>query len=119
MVGILPHDGPARRFVPGVEQPVPPSLRHPSAIRSPAMQLADLFAASLVGQAGDVAIEFDTVAGGADTLTFGDLHVRSNPLAHLLTARGLRRGDRVAVYPPTRNQFIDVLLACVKLGLVL
>ncbi len=83
------------------------------------MQLVDLFAASLVGQAGDVAIEVDTAAGGTDTLTFGDLHLRSNRLAHLLARRGLRRGDRVAVYLANRVEFIDVLLACVKLGLVL
>ena len=83
------------------------------------MQLADLFAASLAGQADDVAIEVDLPAGGTAALTFGDLDARSNRLARLLTRRGLRGGDRVGVYLANRLEFIDLLLACVKLGLVL
>jgi malonyl-CoA/methylmalonyl-CoA synthetase len=83
------------------------------------MQLADLFAASLVGQADAVAIEVDTAAGGTRTLTFGELHARSTRLAHVLSRRGFRAGDRVAVYLHNRLEFIDLLLACVELGLVL
>ena len=83
------------------------------------MQLADLFAASLVGQADDVGIEIETAGGGPATFTFGDLHARSNRLAHALARRGLRAGDRVAVYLSNRVEFVDLLLACVKLGLVL
>src|SRR5215211_2438736 len=82
------------------------------------MQLADLFASSLVGQAADVAIEFERANGRLATLTFGDLHARSNRLAHLLTRRGLQAGDRVGVYLANRIEFIDVLLACLKLGLI-
>jgi len=83
------------------------------------MQLADLFASSLIGQAGEVAIEYEQAAGGLGTLTFGDLDARSNRLAHALSRRGLRTGDRVAVYLSNRVEFVDLLLACVKLGLVL
>src|SRR5688572_6145998 len=83
------------------------------------MQLADLFAASLVGQAGEVGIEVETAGGGLETLTFGDLHARSNRLARLLARRGFTPGDRVAVYLRNCLEFIDLLLACVKLGLVL
>jgi malonyl-CoA/methylmalonyl-CoA synthetase len=83
------------------------------------MQLADLFAASLSGQAGEPAIEVDTASGGTETLTFGDLDARSNRLARLLTRHGLCRGDRLAVYLANRLEFVDVLLASVKLGLVL
>jgi acyl-CoA synthetase (AMP-forming)/AMP-acid ligase II len=68
------------------------------------MQLADLFAASLLGQAGDPAIEVDT-AGGSVTLTFGELDARSNRLARVLSGRGLRPGDRVAVYLANRLEF--------------
>jgi malonyl-CoA/methylmalonyl-CoA synthetase len=83
------------------------------------MQLADLFASSLVGQADEVAIEYERADGGPATLRFGELHARSNQLAHTLARRGLRAGDRVGVYLSNRVEFVDLLLACVKLGLVL
>jgi malonyl-CoA/methylmalonyl-CoA synthetase len=83
------------------------------------MQLADLFAASLVGQAGEAALEIDEAGSGTRTLTFGELDARSNRLAQLLTRQGFRRGDRIAVYLPNRLEFVDLLLASVKLGLVL
>jgi malonyl-CoA/methylmalonyl-CoA synthetase len=82
------------------------------------MQLVDLFASSLIGQADEVAIEFERANGRLATLTFGDLHTRSNRVAHLLTRRGLQPGDRVAVYLPNRIEFIDVLLACLKSGFI-
>ena len=83
------------------------------------MQLVDLFASSLVGQADEVAIEFERANGRLATLRFGDLHARSNRLAHLLTRRGLQPGDRLAVYLANRIEFVDVLLACLKLGVIL
>jgi malonyl-CoA/methylmalonyl-CoA synthetase len=83
------------------------------------MQLADLFASSLLGQADDVAIEYERDDGELATLRFGDLHARSNRLARALARRGLQTGDRVAVYLSNRVEFVDLLLACIKLGLVL
>jgi malonyl-CoA/methylmalonyl-CoA synthetase len=83
------------------------------------MQLVDLFASSLVGQADEVAVEFERANGRRATLRFGDLHARSNRLAHLLARRGLEPGDRLAVYLANRIEFVDVLLACLKLGVIL
>ena len=83
------------------------------------MQLVDLFASSLVGQADEVAVEFERANGRMATLRFGDLHARSNRLAHLLAQRGLEPGDRLAVYLANRIEFVDVLLACLKLGVIL
>jgi acyl-CoA synthetase (AMP-forming)/AMP-acid ligase II len=83
------------------------------------MQLVDLFASSLVGQADEVAVEFERANGRMARLTFGDLHARSNRLAHLLARRGLEPGDRLAVYLANRIEFVDVLLACLKLGVIL
>ncbi len=83
------------------------------------MQLADLFAASLVGQPDDLAIEFDTRDGTSATLTFGELNVRSNRLARLLQRRGLVPGDRLAIYLANRVEIIDLVLACAKLGVIL
>ena len=71
---------------------MPRSPSSSPAIRSPAMQLADLFAASLVGQADAVAIEFDAAAGGT---RHADASASSTPAATgsrtLLSRRGLQR----------------------------
>jgi malonyl-CoA/methylmalonyl-CoA synthetase len=83
------------------------------------MQLADLFASSLIGQADEVAIEYERADGELAALRFGDLHARSNRLARALARHGLQTGDRVGVYLPNRVEFVDLLLACIKLGLVL
>ena len=69
---------------------------------------------SLLGRAARPALEF----GGA-AFTFGELEARSNRLAHLLRARGLARGDRLAFFLQNRTEVIDLWLAAVKLGLVL
>src|SRR6187397_2612233 len=53
------------------------------------------------------------------TLTFGDLDARSNRLARVLAGYGLVEGDRLAVFLPNSVAFIDVFLACVKLGAIL
>ena len=83
------------------------------------MQLIDLFAASLIGQSGDVAIEADEPGGGRTVLTFGELDARSNRLARLLVRRGLAEGDRLGVYLSNCVGFVDVVLACLKLGVIL
>ena len=82
------------------------------------MQLVDLFNAALIGQRHEAAIEFDT-SDGVMTLTFGDLDARSNRLARVLAGYGLVEGDRLAVFLPNSVAFIDVFLACVKLGAIL
>ena len=52
------------------------------------------------------------------TYTFGDIDARSNRMARALAARGLERGDRLAVYLANSLDFIDLFLACVKLGVI-
>ena len=42
------------------------------------------------------------------TYTFGDIDARSNRMAHALAARGLERGDRLAVYLANSLDFIDL-----------
>ena len=82
------------------------------------MQLADLFAPALIGQRDDIAIEVDGADGGVEALTFGDLDARSNRLARLLRQRGVSPGDRLALYLANRIDFIDLVLACLKLGAI-
>lgn len=77
------------------------------------MNLRQLFDLSFVGRRSEPALEW----AGAE-YTFGDLDARSNRVAHALKARGLRLGDRLAVYLPNRLEFIDLYLASIKLGVI-
>ncbi len=77
------------------------------------MNLCDLFDLSLKGRRESAALEFhDRI------LTFGELDSRSNRLARLLEAKGLRAGDRLCVYLANCVETIDLYLACVKLGVI-
>lgn len=49
-------------------------------------------------------------------LTFGEVHARSNALAHALRERGVGEGDSVAVMCRNHRGFVDVSLAVAKLG---
>jgi malonyl-CoA/methylmalonyl-CoA synthetase len=82
------------------------------------MQLTDLFNISLVGRSAADALEYDCAGGTVATLTFGDLDVRSNRMARLLASRGIARGDRLGFFLPNRVEFIDLFLACIKLGVI-
>ena len=77
------------------------------------MTLLKLFDPSLIGRRHTIALEFQGAA-----YTFGDLDARSNRLAQLFLARGLKPGDRVCVYLANCVEMIDLYLASVKLGLI-
>jgi long-chain acyl-CoA synthetase len=49
--------------------------------------------------------------------TFGELNRRANQFARALRARGLGRGDAVALLCTNRPQFAEVVLACQRTGL--
>jgi hypothetical protein len=50
------------------------------------------------------------------TLTFGDVHRRTNALARALADRGVKEGDGVAIMCRNHRGFIDTTVACSKLG---
>jgi fatty-acyl-CoA synthase len=52
----------------------------------------------------------------AGSLTFSELHQRSNSLARGLRAAGVRPGDGVAIMCRNHQGFIEATLACSKLG---
>jgi len=81
------------------------------------MSLPLLFAPSLVGRADQPALECDTPSG-VRTFTFGDLDTRARRLAGVLSARGLRPGDRLAFCLANRLEVIDLWLACTRLGVI-
>jgi len=77
------------------------------------MNLRNWFDTSFRLRPGEPALEWK----GA-TYTFGEIDARSNRMAHALSARGFERGDRLAVYLANSLDFIDIFLACVKLGVI-
>jgi acetyl-CoA synthetase len=56
--------------------------------------------------------------GRRESYTFADLDVRSNQVAHALEARGVGRGDRVAVVAPQKPANPLTHLACWKVGAI-
>jgi malonyl-CoA/methylmalonyl-CoA synthetase len=77
------------------------------------MNLTELFALSLRGRANKTALEYE-----AGTLTFAEIDARADRMASELASRGLSRGDRLAVHLPNRIEFIDLYLACARLGVI-
>ena len=77
------------------------------------MNLIQLFDRSLRGRPELIGLEWN-----GQEYTFGQLERRSNRVANLLISRGLRKGDRLAVYLSNRIEFIDLYLACLKVGVI-
>jgi long-chain acyl-CoA synthetase len=59
------------------------------------------------------------MSGSGDVLTYRQLDERSNQLAHLLRAAGLRRGDHVALFMENQIRFLEVAWAAMRSGLYL
>jgi malonyl-CoA/methylmalonyl-CoA synthetase len=85
----------------------------------PAVQLLDLFDVTFETQRHEVALELDGPGGSIQLLTFGQIESRADRTAAVLAARGLSRGDRLCVCLPNGLPFIDIFIACMKLGAVL
>ncbi|MEM9493523.1 MAG: AMP-binding protein, partial [Myxococcota bacterium] len=56
-------------------------------------------------------------AATGDSVSHGELNARSNQLAQLLYARGLRRGDHIAIFMENHLRFFEVCWAAVRSGL--
>ena len=82
------------------------------------MALLQLFDHTLLGEPSRAALDVDSTNGEILHLTFGDLEHRSNRLAQILHDRGIVRGDRLAFLLPNRAEFIELWIACVKLGVM-
>jgi malonyl-CoA/methylmalonyl-CoA synthetase len=82
------------------------------------MHLTQLFDLSLRGRAGLVALEYTDRGGEQRAVTFGEIDVRASRMARELSARGLARGDRLCVHLANGIEFIDLYLACVRLGAI-
>lgn len=72
---------------------------------------AAAYAGAAIREAGRPAVVDDR-----GTLTFGEVHRRSNALAHALGEAGVSEGDSVAIMCRNHRGFIDATVACSKLG---
>ena len=52
-------------------------------------------------------------------LTYAGLNDRVNRLANGLARRGLQRGDRVCLLSKNRGDYLELILAAAKLGVIL
>lgn len=86
-------------------------------MRSP-MQLADLLDLSLDGRANAEALEYEPENGIIARRTFGELQLRTSRLARALASQGIVRGDRIAFFLPNGSEFIELFIACLKLGAI-
>jgi fatty-acyl-CoA synthase len=69
------------------------------------------YAAAAIRFPNDVAI-IDELG----TLTFEDVHRRSNALAHAFLDEGIKEGDGVAILCRNHRGFVDATVACSKIG---
>jgi acyl-CoA synthetase (AMP-forming)/AMP-acid ligase II len=74
-------------------------------------QLADLYECLC-----DARPDAEVLVAGARRVTRRELDERANRLAHHLVREGISRGDHVGVYAHNRVEWVEVLLACWKIG---
>ncbi|HTE47254.1 MAG TPA: AMP-binding protein [Gemmatimonadaceae bacterium] len=82
------------------------------------MHLTELFDLSFRGRAERPGLEYFDSAGALRTLTFGEVDARASRMANELLARDIKAGDRLCVHLANRIEFIDLFLACVRLGVI-
>ncbi len=97
----------------GILRPIPPVAlaRMGKALKDWGTGPAGGFAAMAARQPGRVALIDER-----GSLTFGEMHRRSNALARALAERGVGEGDSVAVMCRNHRGFVDACLATAKLG---
>ncbi|HWQ52882.1 MAG TPA: AMP-binding protein [Bryobacteraceae bacterium] len=67
---------------------------------------------------GAVAVLWEGEEGACRTVTFGELRREAAQVANALRARGLQKGDRVALLMPMVPEVVSILYGCFKLGLI-
>lgn len=62
--------------------------------------------------------ESNDVGAKSEKYTYKELHEQVCQLANLLIAKGIKKGDRVAIYMPMTLQGLVAMLACARIGAV-
>jgi acetyl-CoA synthetase len=68
------------------------------------------------GHGDRVAIHFEGEPGDTRTITYADLQREVSRAANALTALGVGKGDRVAIYLPMIPEAAIAMLACARIG---
>ena len=71
---------------------------------------------SWVTQQAEVRSNDVAIVSGADSLTYGQLEITSNQLAHLLQEAGCQNGDRVCILMPKSAEAIVSMIGILKAG---
>ncbi len=72
----------------------------------------------LAGNGDRVALNWEGEPGDSKTFTYAELTAEVKKAANLLTALGIRQGDRVAIYLPLIPEAIIAMLAVARIGAV-
>lgn len=98
------------------ETPMPP---HQRAYGGPlASTAAGLTVARMFRQTARRFSDRTALQQGARTVSYRQLSQRSNRLANVLMAHGVRRGDRVAIFAENRTEYVELQLAGAQLGVI-
>lgn len=84
------------------------------ALAASALSVGESFAERARIMGGATAIRDD-----ARAMSYAELEARSNRLANALGAAGIGRGDRVAALSENRPDYVELMLACAKVGAIL
>lgn len=69
-------------------------------------------------RADKVALIWEGEPGDSKTFTYRELHVEVQRFANVLKARGIGKGDRVAIYMPMIPEAAMAMLACARIGAI-
>ena len=70
------------------------------------------------GRGGEVALIWEGEPGDARTFTYAELLAEVCRFANVLKARGVGKGDRVAIYMPMIPEAAMAMLACARIGAI-
>ncbi len=96
----------------------PRSPLHLPLVPTSPTDLNALFRHSLGSGLREAALTFVAANGARDDYTFVELDRRAEAAADVLHARGLRPGDRCVVHLGNSVAFLDLFLACLRLGVI-
>ena len=69
-------------------------------------------------RSGKRAIVWEGEPGEVRTITYTELHLEVCRLANALKSRGIKKGDRVAIYMPMIPELAMAVLACARIGAI-
>ena len=90
-----------------------PGISPQHAQQSAGLTIGSLFNNSVQQTPHRIALE-----DAAGKMTFRELDERTNRVANYLLAFGLQRGDRIAILSENRCEYIELLIAAAKTGVI-